>query len=141
MARTETHNFWNELTAVSLYKRNQGRLARQLTAAGIGLGIALGAYWLYDQVLLGLNPAVRVAIPALIIAIGGWATFRLINWPTFAEFLIAVEGEMNKVTWATKTELIRATIVVLVTMLFLGAILTVYDIVWAVLLRWIGVIQ
>ena len=33
--------------------------------------------------------------------------------PAFADFLIAVEAEMNKVSWPTRTELFRGSMVVI----------------------------
>ena len=35
-----------------------------------------------------------------------WISYRLVNIPAFADFLIAVEAEMNKVSWPTRHELI-----------------------------------
>ena len=48
------------------------------------------------------------------------ACFRLVNLPKFADFLIAVEAEMNKVSWPTRTELFRSSVVVIVTILVSG---------------------
>ncbi len=59
-------------------------------------------------------------IPALALIAGAWFGFRVVNWPRFADFLIAVEAEMNKVTWPSKDELIRAAIVVIFTIFFLA---------------------
>jgi preprotein translocase subunit SecE len=73
--------------------------------------------------------------------LAAWIIYRLVNWPVFAEFLISVEAEMNKVSWASKQELYRATIVVLSTMLFLGIVLFVYDKIWLEILSRIGVLQ
>ena len=47
--------------------------------------------------------------------------------PSFADFLISVEAEMNKVSWPTRTELIRASIVVILMIFLLAAILFAYD--------------
>jgi preprotein translocase subunit SecE len=141
MARTETRSFVSELGAFNIYKRNQGRLTRQLTAAGIGLLVAVGAYWLFDTPLRGVMLPVRMSLVAVFVTVGAWLTFRLVNYAPFAEFLIAVEGEMHKVTWSSWPELWRATAVVLSTMLFLGVILYVYDTTWALLLRYLHVIQ
>ena len=33
----------------------------------------------------------------------GWLIFRLVQFPPFAEFLIATEAEMNKVSWTSRT--------------------------------------
>jgi preprotein translocase subunit SecE len=141
MAKTEVGSFWSEIFVLGLYKRNQGRLARQLTAAGLGVVVLVGAYILSQGPLSPYAPAVKSGVPAAIVAVAGWLIFRLVNYPPFAEFLISVEGEMNKVSWASKQELYRATVVVLGTMFFLAVVLYVYDFVWVRLLHAIGVIQ
>jgi preprotein translocase subunit SecE len=124
-----------------LYKRSQGRLARQLTAVGLGAVVLVGAYILSQGPLSAFEVPVRVGVPTAIVAVAGWLIFRLVNYPQFAEFLISVEGEMNKVSWASKQELYRATIVVLSTMLFLAVILFAYDNIWWWLLTSVGVVQ
>jgi preprotein translocase subunit SecE len=112
-----------------------------LTAAGFGMLVVAGTYILSQGPLAGYPASVKTGIPVAITAVAAWIIFRLVNWPLFAEFLISVEAEMNKVSWAGKQELYRATIVVLSTMLFLGVILFVYDKVWLIILSEIGVLQ
>ncbi|MCS7045428.1 MAG: preprotein translocase subunit SecE, partial [Gemmataceae bacterium] len=53
-----------------------------------------------------------------------------VNWPSFADFLIATEAEMNKVSWTTRRRLVQDTIVVLVTVFLMTAFLFVVDVVW-----------
>lgn len=141
MSKSESETFWQEVFAANLYKRSQGRLARQLTAAGLGVLVISGTYILSHGPLMDYSSGIRVGIPVLLTAVLGWLIFRLVNYPRFAEFLISVEGEMAKVSWASKKELYRATGVVLGTMLFLAVILLVYDWVWHELLRMIGVLR
>ena len=62
-----------------------------------------------------------------------WIGYRLVNDPTFADFLIAVEAEMNKVSWPSQTELIRASLVVIILIFGLTMVLFSYD----VILSWI----
>ena len=134
--------FWGELLVFGLYKRNQGRLARQVTAITIALVVFLGAWTLHQGPLSGYrSPWVRVGIPLVISAVGAWITFRLVNFPRFANFLISVEAEMDKVSWPGKPELYRATVVVVGTMFFLGMVLLAYDVLWQRLFRWIGFLR
>jgi preprotein translocase subunit SecE len=141
MAKPENGSFWSEVLKAGLYKRNQGRLARQLTAAGLGALVVFGVYVLSQGPLAGFGAEVKTGVPALILLLAGWLIYRLVNWPLFAEFLISVEAEMNKVSWAGKQELYRATIVVLSTMFFLGVVLFIYDRAWLWILSSIGVLQ
>ncbi len=70
-------------------------------------------------------------IPFLVLAGGVWTSFRIIQWPLFADFLISVEGEMNKVSWPARNELLRASVVVMFVIFFLAFILFAYDYVLA----------
>ena len=84
---------------------------------------------------------IRRGIPFAIVAAGAWFAYRLVNIPRFADFLISVEAEMDKVSWASKDEVFRATVVVVTTMLFLGAVLFVYDVFWSYFFELIGFLR
>jgi preprotein translocase subunit SecE len=131
-----------ELFSLEFYKRSQGRLMRSLTVAGITLFLLWGLKSLSDQ-LVGLNkpPTVAYGVPIFILAVCGWMLFRLYNWPRFADFLIATEAEMTKVSWSSKEELKRATVVVLLTLFLLAGFLFSVDLVWSWFLERIGVLQ
>jgi preprotein translocase subunit SecE len=130
-----------DLLSVGLYKRSQGRIARQATFAALVIGFALGAWSLHtfleDQVG---SSTVRFAISAAVLAVGVWVSYRIVNITRFAEFLIAVEAEMNKVSWPSRAELIRSSAVVIVTMFGLAVLLFGYDLFWQTALRLIGVL-
>src|SRR3972149_5585314 len=133
--------FWSELLAVGFYKRNQGRLARQLTAGGLLLLLFFGRWSLSHGPLLAYGVGVRVGIPTLVFGAAAWVVFRAVNYPRFADFLISVQAEMDKVSWSTWPELRRATAVVVGTMFLLGAVLFVYDQFWIYLLRFLKILQ
>ena len=76
----------------------------------------------------------------ILLIVGLWLGFRIVNLPTFADFLIAVEAEMNKVSWPSRTELIRASMVVIVLMFGLTIVLFTYDITLTLFLHTIGVV-
>jgi preprotein translocase subunit SecE len=133
--------FWSELFKANLYKRNQGRLARQLTWVGVMAIVAFGTWTLSQGALAEYDRPIRIGVPLLLTVAAGWIAFRAVNYPRFADFLISVEAEIDKVSWSSWPELIRATIVVLCTMLFLGAVLAGYDFAWVSFFRWIGVLQ
>jgi preprotein translocase subunit SecE len=121
--------FFQEMVSVGIYKRNQGRITRQVTFAAVAVTVALGL-WRLSQVLSQLRPEVSLGVPIVLLAVGLWVAYRVVNVPSFADFLIAVEAEMNKVSWPTRQELIRGSVVVLVVILFLAAVLWVFDILW-----------
>ena len=128
-----------ELFRTELYKKNQGRLTRQLTALGLLAVIAYGLWTLAKGPLSTFDsPFVKIGVPVALLVISGWIIFRAVNFPKFADFLIAVEAEMDKVTWSSRSELYRATIVVLVTMFTMAILLFLYDQIWLWFFRLIG---
>ena len=76
----------------------------------------------------------RYAVPLLLIGLTLWVAYRAVNVPSFAEFLIATEAEMNKVSWTPKKRLAQDTVVVLTTTLILTLFLLVVDLFWGWLL-------
>lgn len=127
-----------EIFQTGLYKRSQGRIARQVTFAVLIVSIGLGLRELSDA-LEGLGGEYRGALqygfPVTLFIVGGWLGWRLVNAPKFADFLIAVEAEMNKVSWPSRSELFRGAVVVLVTILLLAFVLWVYDLLWKTILN------
>jgi preprotein translocase SecE subunit len=90
-----------------------------------------------------LLPSVQYTVPLLILAGSIWLGWRVVNFPAFADFLIATEAEINKVSWTTRKRLVQDTIVVLVTVVLLAGFLFTTDRIWQVLLssRIVNVLQ
>jgi preprotein translocase subunit SecE len=128
-----------EFTSAALYKRSQGRLARQITCVVIWLVVAIGCWRLSAQGLARLDNSIRYAVPGVLLVIGMWIGYRLVNYPPFADFLIAVEAEMNKVSWPTWRELSRSTVVVIVLIIGLTAVLFSLDTIFLFVLETLGV--
>jgi preprotein translocase SecE subunit len=89
-----------------------------------------------------LLPHLRFTLPFVLAATSIWFAWRVVNLPTFADFLIATEAELNKVSWTSRRRLYQDTVVVLMTMVLLAAVLFAMDQIWLHLLSWkrIGVI-
>jgi preprotein translocase SecE subunit len=145
---------------IAAYKKSQGQRVRRGTILGIlalaGCGIytmlahrtlesgpphwqvsipfASGHYWT-------ILPDVRFTLPILLAAAAIWIGYRIVNFPVFADFLIATEAELNKVSWSPWKKLKQDTIVVLVTVLLLTLFLFAVDQGWAWLLTRVGVVQ
>lgn len=131
--------FIRELGSVGIYKRNQGRITRQVTFAAAAVGVALGLFRL-SQVLMAYGVGVSLGVPFVLLVLGVWVSYRLVNFPAFADFLIAVEAEMNKVSWPTRGELFRGSFVVLIVIFVLAAILALFDIGWVFIFRHLHII-
>lgn len=146
-ARKTLGRFFKNFLSSDRYKPNQGFIARVATAAGLGLIFAAGLWRLSETLSAVTTPAwvsqpfSRLGIPMILSALAGWFVFRLVNQEDFAEFLIATESEMNKVSWTTWSDLKRATTVVLVTVVLMTTYLWLVDQVWSTVLSWIGVIR
>ena len=132
------------------HKRTQGVHVRRYVMIGLLLVGGTGAYTIHEHQTLGtgdavftvpftgwqvpLLPARELVVPALITLATLWAAWRAVNMPVFADFLIATEAEMNKVSWTSRKKLIQDTIVVLVTVVVLTLFLLVIDLFWGWLL-------
>ena len=143
----------SELGNARVYKPTQGRIVRQVTFFALWAIVSLGCWQLqttlqyvdFGDSLQGLESWLRdwgcFVIPGVLWAVGSWVSFRLVNWPKFADFLIAVEAELNKVTWPSTAELIRASAVVIFTIFFLAISLFLFDVIWRALFEAIGVLR
>lgn len=141
--KNETAGFWANMLEVAPYKRNQGRLTRQLTAVALVAILLLGMQAFAQGPLEGFDnqPWIHLGIPVLLSCIGLWVVYRAVNYAVFADFLISVEAEMDKVAWASRQELYRSAIVVIVVMFSLGFMLFTYDLFWQWFFQKIGFLQ
>ena len=132
--------FFRELLSLNIYKRSQGRIARQVTAAVLAIAMAIGAWRLSVFWGPASGPTYQYVIPGVLLILGLWICFRIYNLPRFADFLIAVEAEMNKVSWPSRTELVRSSVVVIILIFGLTVILFSYDVIWHRLLQLLQVV-
>jgi len=84
--------------------------------------------------------AALYVVGGVIALMGIWLAFRIVNMPRPAEFLIAVEAEMVKVSWPNNKEVYVTTIVVIVVMMIFCVLLAIYDLIWHYLFHFFGVI-
>ncbi|HVR75783.1 MAG TPA: preprotein translocase subunit SecE [Planctomycetota bacterium] len=120
-----------------IYKEGQGKWARGLVAFIIGIGGVFAVVSLHDMLPAWRRfdiPVVNWSFdyrffiegPILIavLVLGVW----LYNRPATADFLIETENELkNKVTWPSKEEEIRFSLVVVVTVFLLGVFIFTVD--------------
>lgn len=111
---------------MQIYRKNQGRWTRLGTVTAIGILVVVGAGYIWEQ-LPGSWGVYRAIIPlAIAIALVSFL-LRTVNSKKPADFMIATEGEMKKVSWSSKKEIIGSTKVVIVTVLLMGLILFLVD--------------
>ena len=133
--------WFGELFQTAVYKRSQGRVTRQVTFAVVALTFILLAWRLHTMFVASLGYGWMYSVTGAVILMGAWVSFRMVNIPRFADFLIAVEAEMNKVSWPSKQELIRSSLVVIFVIFAMGFVLFGFDAVWSFLFEWLGVLR
>jgi preprotein translocase subunit SecE len=129
-----------ELFQTGLYKPSQGRIVRQVTFVALVGFWAWACYELKDF-LLTEWPRMQFALPLALLIAGGWICYRAVNYPRFADFLIAVQAEMNKVSWPSQQELVRSSIVVIFVIFLLATLMFGFDVIWMTVFKAIGVLK
>jgi preprotein translocase subunit SecE len=97
-----------------------------------------GAVVLSEKLGAYAPPIVQYGVPSLLVVALGVLLFWMVNRPSSADFLIATEGEMKKVSWSSRKEIVGSTKVVIVATFMLAVILAAVDAGFAVLSKLIG---
>jgi preprotein translocase SecE subunit len=111
-----------------IYKPGQGKYARLGSAFGSGIVVVLGCLLLYRK-LEGADMGLWVSTMVPVGISAGFALFIfwLSSRPLVADFLIAAESEMKKVSWSSKKEIAVSTFIVIVLVIILAMLLGVTD--------------
>ncbi len=127
------------------YKPGQGFWTRLGTGLGAALVILFTIQFLFTRLpvwtTLDRNSWVLYAILGVVGTVLALLAWWLINRAKHAEFLIATDGEMKKVNWTSRRELLGSTKVVVFFMFFIAAVLFFYDIVFGYLFYFLDVLQ
>ncbi|MCD4825566.1 MAG: preprotein translocase subunit SecE [Phycisphaerae bacterium] len=115
-----------------IYKRTQGKYTRLITAIAM---LMLGAWGCLSLAKTlhgsGCDVYMSFGIPLVVLLGLAGLLFWLVNRPKSADFLIATESEMKKVSWASRKEVVGSTKVVIVTTFIMAALLFLVDVVFA----------
>jgi preprotein translocase SecE subunit len=122
--------------ALKIYRPEEGQRARGVIAAGLGAMGFYGVYSLYNwfaggwwaEPLPGIGKSLGDELPitpslilctilTLALATG---LYLLYNYQKWANFLIETEGELRKVSWASRRQVFQESLVVVVTVIVLG---------------------
>ena len=123
---------------LSIYKNGQGKYTRMGTAAGGALIAAIGCLQLYrtlDAADFGLW--IETMVPVAIFLAVSVLIFWLVNKPNVADFMIASEGEMKKVNWSSRQEIMVSTVVVISVVVILAVLLGVADFIFQLIIGWL----
>lgn len=119
---------------LSPYKSEQGKNVRWGTFIGLALLVVWGAKHVYDRLMvfegdewwrLLITNGIPLAFAVVLGCLVWWG-----SWvhPGAGDFMIATEGEMKKVSWSTRREVIGSTKVVIVVTVLLATLIFVVDI-------------
>jgi len=121
-----------------IYKRGQGKYTRLYSAFGAAIVAGLGCFALYKKLQANdLGLWVETMVPVGLFAALGLLIFWLTNKPAVADFLIAAEGEMKKVSWSSRKEVAVSTFIVIVVVILMATLLGITDLSFLFLFRWL----
>jgi len=123
---------------LSVYKRGQGKYTRMVSALGGAAIVAIGCLQLYRtldaaDVSLWVETMVPVGLFIGLSVLMMW----MVNKPNVADFMISSEGEMKKVNWSTRQEVMVSTVVVISVVIILAVLLGVSDFVLQLSVAWL----
>ena len=130
-----------------IYKKHQGYYTRVYSGIAMGTLVLMGAKWLWDQlggVRIGDMQPVYVQAGGAVILI---TVFSIIGYhyigrkPKVVDFLIATEGEMKKVNWSSRREILGSTWVVIGLTIFIAILCFTFDLLFQSFFRAVGVLQ
>ena len=130
------------------YKPEQGKKVRGFTILGAAVMIFGAGRFVFDRLSVYRDPnqawtqVVAVGVPALVVVVLAWLSFYYIYRKRgSSDFLIATEGEMKKVSWSSRREVIGSTKVVILFTVLLAVFLGLVDFLFMNLFRFIGVLK
>lgn len=129
-----------------VYKKGQGYYTRVGTAVGSGILLAGLFDFIWENLDFDPNwaPALwlKVGIPlAITLAIALFLFWVIGVNRKSCDFMIATDGEMKKVNWTTRKEIIAATKVVILVTLLTAVILFIVDFAFMKFFQTIGVLH
>ncbi len=132
---------------LDFYKPTQGRNIRLWSGISAGALICWAGYFIYQtmQAYFTTNTA-RIIAPIIgmlvvIVLCGIPLVWVLGKNRKACDFLIATEGEMKKVNWTSRKEIIGSTKVVIFVVVAMSILLFVVDILFMLFFSWIGILK
>jgi preprotein translocase SecE subunit len=118
---------------IEQYKWGQGKETRLWSAIATAVITAVGCWRLYDKLQASLDVTqtiglwISTTVPLGLFAIVAALLYWLVNRPAVADFLIAAEGELKKVSFSSKREIAVSTFVVIIVVFFMAFMLGAAD--------------
>lgn len=130
-----------------IYKPGQGYYTRMWTALGFGALVIWFVAFLWQKLSLYGSTQTATLMIQVGVAVGVIAVFAIIGYRLLGrnakvnDFLIATEGEMKKVNWTSRKEIIGSTKVVIFVLISMSVLLFVVDMLFMLLFSWMGVLK
>ena len=122
----------------TIYKRGQGKYTRLCSAFAAAIITGLGCLQLYKRLqATDLGLWVETMVPAGLFVVLALFISWLMNKPSIADFMIAAEGEMKKVSWSSKQEIAVSTLIVIVVVIIMAVLLGATDITFRTFFTWL----
>jgi len=121
-----------------MYKAGQGKNTRLFSGFGLAIIVALGCWQLYQQLQVwSLNPWIVTLVPVGLFAGLAILIFIFSNKHKVADFMISAEGEVKKVSWSTRQEIIASTIIVIIVVICMALLLGATDLCFQFIFGWL----
>jgi preprotein translocase subunit SecE len=118
-----------------IYKRGQGYYTRLWSGLVTFSIAASGCYVLWRKMEVITNLWVKTLVPMGLCVGFGFLVFWLMNKPAAADFMIAAEGEIKKVSWSSRREITASTLIVIFVVVLMAIMLFVADMVLSYLFK------
>lgn len=132
----------------NIYKPDQGYYTRVSSAIAFGLIALMAGAWMREQVkgirIAGVQPVYIQAAAFVIVVLfcGAFIYYLIGRKKRTVDFMIATEGEMKKVNWSNRREIMGMTWVVIGLTVLIAILLTFFDyVVYSPFFQWINVIE
>jgi len=127
-----------------IYKRGQGKYTRLCSAFGVATIAGLGCLRLFRKLeatswFSNQTTTMWIAtmVPAALFLLFAFLIYWIVNKPSIADFMIAAEGEMKKVSWSSRQEITVSTIIVIVVVLIMATLLGTTDFGFRLFFDWL----
>ncbi len=122
----------------TIYKRGQGKYTRLCSAFAAAIITGLGCLQLYKRLqATDFGLWVETMVPAGLFIVLALFISWVMNKPSIADFMIAAEGEMKKVSWSSKKEIAVSTFIVIVVVVIMAVLLGVTDLTFRTFFTWL----
>ncbi len=130
-----------------IYKKGQGYWTRLMSAIAVGLIVALGLHWLWNLLAVIKIGEIHTVYIQAAAAVTTGTVLGLLGYyfigckPKVVDFMIATEGEMKKVNWSSRREIIGSTWIVIMLTMFIALFCFLADRVFQQIFTWIDVLE